>query len=67
MNTRNIIGHKIVAVKQQQIDTGRGFNKPDMCNHVQFLLLDNGIKLIPYTIETEDDYLQDFQVMREKR
>jgi hypothetical protein len=60
MNTKNVIGKRIVAVDQQRFynaSIGR------MDNEVLAIVLEDGTRLAPYTIEREDGrYAQDLSV-----
>lgn len=52
MNKRNVIGHKIVAVRQERMWNGetRGF-----CVAVSSITLDNGTVIVLHPIETESE------------
>ncbi len=61
MRTKGVIGHKIVKVVQSVRPTREG--NMGRTNCVDYLELDNGILLIPVTIETDfGDYAHDFRV-----
>ena len=65
MKTNNLIGQRVVRVQQSVRKTGRPFN--EKCNVVDFIELENGVRLIPMTIETEvGEYFHDFSVYSPK-
>lgn len=53
MKARNVIGKKIVAVNQERVFDAR--TKKWFFN-VRSIQLDDGTRLIPLTVELDDDY-----------
>ena len=61
MRTQGVIGRKIVKVAQSVRPTRE--ENMGRTNCVDYLELDNGVRLIPVTIETDcGDYEHDFRV-----
>jgi hypothetical protein len=63
VNTKKVLGRKIVAVEQAVEFLGRGRGT---ANVVRALVLDNGVRLVPVTIETDfGEYRHEFKVLKE--
>lgn len=62
MKSRGIVGQKIVSIEQGIEVTRTDGTK---CNVVHALILENGVRLVPITIETDHgDYAHKFRVER---
>jgi hypothetical protein len=56
MKTKGVIGHKIVKVVQSVRPVREAVKHK--CNCVDYLELDNGLRLIPITVETDFGYYE---------
>lgn len=65
MNTRGVIGKRIVAVRQRREHNDRLPRGTSMA--VEAIVLEDGTELQPYTEEWEDGYSTDFRVVRPER
>jgi hypothetical protein len=61
MKSRGVVGKKIVRIEQRMRALGEG-REPENC--VDYIELEDGTKLWPYTIEQVDGYSQDFVVTK---
>lgn len=62
MITKYVIGQKIVRVVQSRIKTNAG-----LMTSVSYIELENGVRLIPFAMETESDPIGDITVNSVKR
>lgn len=64
MNTRNVIGRRIVAVRQTRTGSSTG---PSV--DVSAIVLDNGYEIRPNVVETNEggDYLVEMMVVKSSR
>lgn len=63
MNDRHVIGRRIVAVKQSRVRTNGGATIAS----VDFIELENGVRLVPAIAELVADYSMDFLVLEQDR
>jgi len=65
VKTRGVLGKRIVAVEQRRESRGQGYS-PE--NVVRALVLEDGTRLVPVTIETDTgEYVHDFWVEKPKK
>jgi len=65
MKTRGILGKRIVAIEQTRVHQGKGYEGSTMA--LQHIELEGGLRLIPITKTTDNDYLTDFLVVGPRR
>ena len=65
MKTRNVIGQRVVAVRQWRPCRGRSNTGGGM--HVEYLELENGARLYPHVMEGEGEYGVDFTVQTKRQ
>lgn len=58
LRSKDVVGKRIVKVEQSRASNGRG----KMVWDVEALVLEDGTRLIPVTVETEGDYFHKFIV-----
>lgn len=57
MKSRGIIGRRIVAIEQRRMNTrAEGEGDAKFCWDVKGIVLDNGVVLLPLTVETDHGY-----------
>lgn len=62
MKTRGVIGKRIVRVEQGRTARGQGYSP---ANDVRALVLEDGTRLVPMTIESETgEYMHEISVQR---
>lgn len=61
MRTRNVLGQRIVRVEQGRTSRGHGYPP---ANTVNFLELENGMRLFPMVKEGDAEYFVDFLTLK---